>query len=309
MRITAPSDRYYADEMTGFEDVKAAVCVLSDIKIRGYSLYYRSTYAEELSLEDPLDGERLYKTLRDMRFNEKDEAGGERLGSIYANALEPYIKGILQSQVSQGKYQAGVLEDQISSMYDKINKKCAAYHKKAAVKEAIVRYAKTGEWITPYNKCSITISPDGILSGFRIKPQDYREYEFKVERDMKRLRASVSNIFEAILRMEERVRSLKEDPPRAAVFGSKALYKKKDTVYTTEEDLEDLETLEAWKQEFRRARHSSITLSGRSDSANGNFILKWDERTHDLVWKLPSGKEAVFRITCRATIRSGSLTR
>lgn len=89
---------------------------------------------------------------------------------------------------------------------------------------------------------------------------------------------------EALRRKRKKLSGLEMLPPKRAVFGGRPLYRQKDTVGVSE----------SWKRVFFRKRYGTVSISGRADSKNGNFIMKKDLRTKDLVWTLPDGKTVVF---------------
>ena len=127
-----------------------------------------------------------------------------------------------------------------------------------------------------------------ILSGYKVDAQNYLIYERKVERDIRRLKHNMASIKEGIRRREQKLEKMKASFIPRSIFGSKSLYKKKDTVYTDEE------SRKVWKEMFDFARHSSITLSGRCDSSVGNFILRWEKSTKNLFWTLPDKTVVCF---------------
>ena len=278
MVVTAPGRRYYADEMDGFAEAKAAVAMLSSCKIRAYNNQYRRLYAPD-GFDDPSAGKArpVYEDLRSYG-----------LTSVYANALEPYVTGLLKSQASNMVNRAAKLEDDISAMYDKLNTLGDELAKKKALKDSIMQYAKTGTWEKPYPKCTIAISGD-VLAGYSIMPQDYRVYERRLDRKISRLERRMSSIFEGTLHREAKKAAIEASPvPTKAIFGGRELYRMKDTVCRTAEDMA------AWKESFHKARYSSVSLSGRADSPHGNHLVQWDWRTYDITWRLPGGGKCVF---------------
>lgn len=267
--------------MLGFDDVKKALRFLCDCKIRAYNEEYNRRFTLFKEGRSSSSDHAVYNTLRNMNVT-KDK----KLGGMYCNGLEPYIKGIFDSQTSNRENYIDKVKDDIESMYDKINGIRINLNKKIDIKDAIVVYAKKGIWNTPYQKCTIKIE-NNILSGHGIKKQDYHDYERKVEQSIKRMKQRISSIFEAILRKEAYLEKLKKEFISRSVFGSKHIYKQKDTVFTGKRRSE-------WKKLFDFKRHSSITISGRNDSPFGNQIIKWQSYDRSLIWKLPNGTEVVF---------------
>ena len=279
MLITAPSKRYYVGEMSGFHEGKAALAMLCDCKIRAYEHAYRRRFYPDGFPDDPFKGKSrpVYDELRSLG-----------LSGYYSNSLEPYVIGMIKSQVSNLANYVSNIKDDIESMCEKKAETETELARKRLIKEAIVRYAKTDKWEPPFEGCTMYINDRGEVIGFGIKAQDYRVYERTVEAGIRRYKQRVASIGEGIKRREKKLKDLEKGIPTKSIFGSRALYKKKDTVCETAEDRE------IWREEFIYARHSSIVLSGRADAPSGNRIVKWDERTHDLVWDLPGGGTCVF---------------
>ena len=273
MIFTAFSNRYYENEMENFAAAVDELARLNDCKIKAYNAAYNHKYFHGKK-NDIL-------TAKGLSLDKYLQSLG--MSSVYSNALAPFIQGIIASQDTNHQNYIVDLQDEIKSMQEKVKDLEDQLAKKASVKKSIVNYAKTGKWSKPYKDCSIVIKND-ILNGFKIPEQDYRVYERKVESDIRHLKSQIGNVRAGIANRKVKLKNMTTKPPKRAVFGSKKLYRQKDTVGNTAE----------WHEEFTFARHRSITLSGRADSKNGNFIIKWNEKTKDLVWPLRNGKVVVF---------------
>lgn len=76
-----------------------------------------------------------------------------------------------------------------------------------------------------------------------------------------------------------------EDKDVSVCFGSKALFKKQNTVYDDHKE---------WLKVFRKNRNKGMTVSGRSDAVQGNFVFRYDSMNHTLRYKSMSGKEILL---------------
>lgn len=69
-------------------------------------------------------------------------------------------------------------------------------------------------------------------------------------------------------------------------FGSRKLFRAQKTVYKN--------LHQEWKNAFRKSRDNGMTISGRKDAAQGNFVFKYDAQTRDLRYRSMDGKEITF---------------
>ena len=263
--------------MVNFNAAKQGLEFINYVIHSGYDAYYDFTFqtGDKGKRLPDVEKKPLYHYIMDMTDN-----------SYYGNILDTYITGIIKSQKSNRENYIEDTQDEIESMQKKVDGLKETLDNKEKLKAQFISYSKTHKWKQPYKKCSIKVDKDGILTGFKIDAQPYEKYERKVDADMKRIRSQIKSIENGIERRKQKKVKLETLPPKKAVFGSKDLYRKKDTVGNNE----------AWKEEFHYARNHNVTISGRKDSPNGNWVAKWDPKTHDLHWTLPGKdkKEAIF---------------
>lgn len=279
MYVTVNGPRYYPEELRGDGDIKAAMRQLNTWKFRLYDALYFHTFFPG-SERDVLDGAKtspLYEYARTIG-----------MGSLYANVICGQAKGVLESQISNRKNYISKKEDDISSITEKIKKTEDALKKKLAVKASLAALAKTGKWKAPYRKCTLkaekTASGEWTVRGWKVSRRTAEEYECAMERDIRKLKGRKAALEEAQRRKEKELQDLRMLPPKRAIFGGRPLFRQKDTIGASKE----------WKKAFSLRRYGTVSVSGRADSRNGNFIMKKDLRTKDLVWTLPDGKTAVF---------------
>lgn len=101
---------------------------------------------------------------------------------------------------------------------------------------------------------------------------------------IKMLRHRIRSLEGKVKKAEAAIRRLKGEP--SVCFGGKDLFRKQDTVYAGMHD--------TWKRAFGRRRNSGFTISGRSDSPDGNFVFRYDTGTHTLRYRSVSGKDVLI---------------
>ena len=277
MPVTVYGPRYYRNEVVNFDAGKHGLEFLNYVKRSAYDAMYDKEYnAGKKAKKLPETDRPIYQFIADKTGN-----------SYYGNIMEKTVTGILDSQKSNRKNYIQDVQDEIDSMKEKIQGIQETIDKKDKVKEAIKEYSRTGKWKSPYKKCTIKIDKDGILTGYKIDAQPYQEYEHKLDQQRNSMHARIRRIKGGIKIREQKKKRLETLPPKRAVFGSKDLYRKKDTG----------EDMAAWKEEFHMARNDSITISGLGTHKHGNRIADWDPVTHDLTWELPAaigGTKVIF---------------
>jgi len=102
---------------------------------------------------------------------------------------------------------------------------------------------------------------------------------------LKKLNATISGLEGRIAHIEAKIRHLKEDVP-SICFGSKDFFRKQNTVYADKHDV--------WQHAFRKRRCRGMTISGRKDSKDGNFVFWYNIATHDLHYRAMNGSDIVF---------------
>ena len=270
MKITAFSVRYYEDEMKDFEAANAAVGILCKAKYRAYDALYRHENPEEGTV-DALKNATLYDFIRSLGFN-----------SLYANVIEPQAKGVLQSQKTLQKERLKDAEADLQKRMEKISDEKASLERLKKTKDSLKEYAKTGVFPKPYPECQLRIE-EGMTAGRFVKPEPWETYERRVEALIRRTKNRVAMLEEGLRRAEKKRENLKNLPPKRAIFGGRRLYRQKDAAKDPD-----------WRERFEEARTKTFTVSGRKDSKDGNFLVRYDRSDGSLVWTLPDGGAARF---------------
>ena len=84
-------------------------------------------------------------------------------------------------------------------------------------------------------------------------------------------------------KVEERI----DDHLPSVCFGSKQLFKKQNTVYKNQH--------EDWKHAMYKGRNPGMTISGRKDATQGNFLFKYDVKTKSLSYRTTQGETIVLK--------------
>lgn len=109
-------------------------------------------------------------------------------------------------------------------------------------------------------------------------------YQFEtqyLDGKIRSLRHRVCMLHNRLRHLEAKLASMEEMP--GVCFGSKSFFRKQRTVYKDDHA--------TWLRVFRKRREHGMTISGRKDSRNGNFVFRYDPATHTLLYTSMSGKE------------------
>ncbi|MCL6557756.1 MAG: IS200/IS605 family accessory protein TnpB-related protein [Firmicutes bacterium] len=201
----------------------------------------------------------------------------------WANSAVQEARAQISSQKELLKmYSAGV-EDQIDTKRDKIKE----LNKKISRLEDLLSAIIKGKFKT-WRGSNIVKHDSGIISvDFKKKSLVFfNTYDFEhqyLRPEIKSLKNRVKLIKYSLTRLEEKLKKLQSGFLKGCVFGTKDLFKKQFTVdkYKNNHEL--------WLEEWRKARYSSLRISGRLDAKYGNFVFKYDVETKVLTFSLPDG--------------------
>ena len=98
---------------------------------------------------------------------------------------------------------------------------------------------------------------------------------------IRQLKGRLTALGNRIRKLEARLKRMEDLP--GVCFGSKAFFKKQHTVYKNDHD--------AWKRRFQKKRTCGMTISGRRDSKNGNWVFRYDAASRTLYYRSMCGKE------------------
>ena len=273
-KILIRGNRYYKDELDkeAFDLIKKAFLDINSLKRNTYNLLYEKRYKEKI-FNNKVNDNNYCKYLTD-KFN---------INAYYLANSITLSNGILSSQTKLRKDYIFNKKLDIKKIKEKINTTKEKLDKKLLIKNSLIHYSKSKIWIKPYPKCSIK-TKDHLIKDFKRKDFiDIDIYEDKViDKDIKRLKHRIKLLNDKLYRENIKLNKLIDDPPKRVVFGSKRSFKLKDTI---NDDL----------SEYKRHRNNSVIISGRKDSKYGNFLVNYNYKDHSLKWKLPYGKEVIFK--------------
>lgn len=115
----------------------------------------------------------------------------------------------------------------------------------------------------------------------------YHAYQFEhgyLDGEMKKLKTKIGFLTFKLHRFEQELKDLKTKVS-SVVFGTKKLFKAQHTSEKYKDKDSHAEWLESWEQ----SRYNQMLISGRKDSASGNFVFRYDIDRRKLCFKTPTG--------------------
>ena len=201
----------------------------------------------------------------------------------YANSAVQDARAQISSQKELQKVYIAGLQEQVKTKRDKLK----GLNKKIGQLGRLLLSIIKGKFKT-WRGSNIVKRDSGIIS-VDLKRKSlvfYNIYDFEkqyLRPEIRRLKNRAKLIKYSITRLEEKLGKLRSGFLKGCVFGTKDLFKKQFTVeeYRNNHD--------AWLEEWRRARYSSMRISGRLDAKYGNFVFKYDVQTNTLKFDLQDG--------------------
>lgn len=188
------------------------------------------------------------------------------------------------------------LESRIKQMEKKVketNKRLEYLEKE---KQSLIKRSKTGKEKFASYRGGRESEPSSGVFQVRYKKKTVRyenQYLFEVQYlnpEIKKLKARIRMISQRIefsrcklQKVEERI----DDHLPSVCFGSKQLFKKQNTVYKNQH--------EDWKHAMYKGRNPGMTISGRKDATQGNFLFKYDVKTKSLSYRTTQGETIVLK--------------
>lgn len=128
-----------------------------------------------------------------------------------------------------------------------------------------------------------------ILSFHKVVRTYENDYLFEVQYlrpKIKQLKHTISRLTQRLEKLTCRVDRIQKDSSVHICFGSKALFHKRDTVYQKDHKL--------WLKQFRKRRNYGMTISGRKDAKGGNYVFRYNPKTHDLTYAPQTGEQPII---------------
>jgi IS605 OrfB family transposase len=206
-----------------------------------------------------------------------------KLNDYWANSAVQEAKAQLSSQKELQKIYISGINEQIATKKKKLKDISRKLKNLMGLLSAVIE----GKFKT-WHGSNIVKHKSGIISvEFKKKSLIfYNTYDFEkqyLRPEIKKLENRAKLIKYSITRLEEKLKKLQSGFLKGCVFGKKELFKKQFTVEKYKNNHE------VWRNEWHKARYSSLRISGRMDAKYGNFVFKYDVATKTLSFNLPDG--------------------
>lgn len=275
MKLTIQgTKRYYEDEdlISDFSKAQKAIKDVSFLTLVTYNRLYEKKYNPELYRQLVPD-DNITRYLKEVYG----------INDYYVTAVYSLASGELSSQTElHSQYKKDTVQ-KIKKIDRKILNTEEQMDKYRKIKQSLIQYSKTKEWIQPYPRCKLTVVGHMAIP-YKKKPQNIDVYENYIDKQMKRTRTRIKNLKFRKKRTEEKLENFKTKPPKRIVKGSKALFKQKDTIGLTEK----------WREDFLSKRNKSAIISGRKISKHGNYLCTYNPKTKELRWRVPYTMEEII---------------
>lgn len=204
-----------------------------------------------------------------------------QLDDYYANGAVQEAQAKQKSLTELNKLYISNKEEQIASVKNKLKKEKTVLTKLKKIKQSFI----AGKPRFPKNVREQQIG-DFFVVKWKEKTDLYQHaYQFEHEYldvQLKKLKAKIGFLTFKLHRFEEELKRLKTKVS-SVTFGSKKLFKSQFTIETYRNDHA------SWVKQWEQSRYRSMTISGRKDSASGNFVFHYNDKSHVLHFKTPSG--------------------
>ena len=202
-----------------------------------------------------------------------------KLNDYFTNSAVQEAKAVLSSQKELNKLHQANLDEQIKSRKKKIKDLKAQIKRKEQMLKTLIK----GKFKTYKGANEFKIN--GIY-GVRYKKYTrifFNAYDFEHQHlrpQIKQLKNRVKMVELGLNRKSQKLEKIKSYL-FGATFGSKKLFKAQFT------DEKYINNHELWLEDFRKARYSTMQISGRKDAKHGNFVFKYDYTNRELKIALP----------------------
>ena len=232
-------------------------------------------YCFQLQVKEKRSGqnfrsESMHKTVK-SKYGLKD---------YYANSAVQEANALISSQSELKKLYVSNKKEQIKSVKKKIKSTKSRLTTLTKIKNSIVKGKPT------FNKTSRE-QQKGKYFVVQFKRKNdiyYHAYQFEhvyLSPEISKLKSRLSRLNFRLDRLEKLLSSTEKNT-KSVVFGGKKLFKGQHTVAKYKDH-------ELWKSDFKQSRHNQMLISGRKDSANGNFVFKYNTENSSLFFQTPNG--------------------
>ncbi|MGM0900691.1 MAG: IS200/IS605 family accessory protein TnpB-related protein [Bacillota bacterium] len=262
------SNRIYKQSLTEkyVEAISHALLVFNQAKHFCFQLHVKEKRSGQ-----SLRSESMHKTVK-SKYNLKD---------YYANSVVQEANALMSSQQELKNLYISNRTEQIKSVKKKIKttKSCLTTLNK--IKNSFVQGKPK------FNKTSREQQKGSFFVVQFKKKTDiyYHEYQFEheyLDMEIAFLKSRLGRLNFRLDRLRKLLASLEKNT-KSVVFGGKKLFKRQHTLeqYKINHSL--------WKRKFEQARYNQMLISGRKDSANGNFVFTYSTNSNNLSFQTPNG--------------------
>ena len=272
-----------------------------------------STYIKTDDIDIIKEEIELFNTMKRVAFSNVRILGGDKpvkenlsihmflksqfhVSDYFINSARQEAKASYRSAMEVLTLQKENLESRIKQMEKKVKKTNKRLEHLEKEKQSLIKRSKTGKGkFSSYRGVRESEPSPGIFQ-VRYKKKTVRyenQYLFEVQYlnpEIKKLKARLRMISQRIVSSRCRLQKVKgkiENHLPSVCFGSKQLFKKQNTVYQNQH--------EDWKRAIYKGRNPGMTISGRKDATQGNFLFKYDVQAKDLTYRTTQGETVVLK--------------
>ena len=291
-KICAFSNRIYKATLSKsvLFEINSTIDISNDMKHKAYALIYNTKYKAQ-------------KHDKSIQLLLKDEFS---TSDYYVNSARKEAESVLSSQEEKLKLDISNLENEIKTRNKKIKDTEKALDNKLKIKSSLIKISKVIKenkiLELEYNKFKLEnpnskkklklkklpkfktykgareylIDEESLIFGVRRRKKDDlvfdNMYTFEVcylNNQIKKLNNRLKQLKFGLNRAENKLNKLQNNLPKQVCFGGSKLFKKQFTTDIKHSD---------WKDSFYKARHKKVTISGRKDANQGNFVFRYNNK-------------------------------
>lgn len=272
-----------------------------------------STYIKTDDIDIIKEEIELFNTMKRIAFSNVRILGGDKpakenlsihmflksqfhVSDYFINSARQEAKAAYRSAMEVLALQKENLESRIKQMEKKVKETNQRLEHLEKEKQSLVKRSKTGKCrFASYRGGRESEASPGIFQvRYKKKTVQYEnQYLFEVQYlnpEIKKLKARLRMISQRIDSNRCRLQKVEEKIENhlpSVCFGSKKVFKKQDTVYQNQH--------EDWKRAIYKGRNPGMTISGRKDATQGNFLFKYDVQAKDLTYRTTKGETIVLK--------------
>ena len=272
-----------------------------------------STYIKTDDIDIIKEEIELFNTMKRVAFSNVRILGGDKpvkenlsihmflksqfyVSDYFINSARQEAKAAYRSAMEVLALQKEILESRIKQMEKKVKETNKRLEHLEKEKLSLIKRSKTGKGKFASYRGGRESEPSPGIFQVRYKKKTVRyenQYLFEVQYlnpEIKKLKARLRVISQRITSNQCRLQKVEEKIENhlpSVCFGSKQLFKKQNTVYQNQH--------EDWKRAIYKGRNPGMTISGRKDATQGNFLFKYDVQAKDLTYRTTQGETVVLK--------------